>query len=103
LGLGVPFRVAVDDAGAGYASMKHVVELQPSLVKLDISLVRGIDQDPARQAMVAGMRFFADRAKCQLIAEGVETEAELSTLATLGVEYAQGYLVGRPSPFPGQP
>jgi EAL domain-containing protein (putative c-di-GMP-specific phosphodiesterase class I) len=103
LGLGVPFRVAVDDAGAGFASMKHIVELQPSLVKLDISLVRGIDKDPARQAMVAGMRFFAQRVKCELIAEGVETEAELSTLATLGVEYAQGFLVGRPSPFPGQP
>jgi EAL domain-containing protein (putative c-di-GMP-specific phosphodiesterase class I) len=94
--LDVPFRIAVDDAGAGYASMQHIVELRPSLIKLDISLVRGVDADPVRQALVAGMRYFADRVECGLLAEGVETEAELATLSTLGVPLAQGFLFGRP-------
>jgi EAL domain-containing protein (putative c-di-GMP-specific phosphodiesterase class I) len=97
--LGVPFRIAVDDAGAGYASMMHVVELGPSLVKLDLSLVRGIDADPVRQALIAGMRFFAERTDCRLLAEGIETEAELATLAGLGVLLGQGYLLGRPGEF----
>src|SRR4029077_26607 len=97
--LGVPFRIAVDDAGAGYASMMHVVELGPSLVKLDISLVRGIDADPVRQALIAGMRFFAERTDCRLLAEGIETEAEFATLAELGVPLGQGFLLGRPGEF----
>jgi EAL domain-containing protein (putative c-di-GMP-specific phosphodiesterase class I) len=97
--LGVPFRVAIDDAGAGYASMMHVVELGPSLVKLDLSLVRGIDADPVRQALIAGMLYFADRTDCRLIAEGIETEAELATLAAIGVPLGQGFLLGRPGEF----
>jgi len=101
--LRVPFRIAVDDAGAGYASMTHVVELGPSLVKLDISLVRGIDADPVRQALIAGMLFFSERANCRLIAEGIETEAELATLAAIGVPLGQGYLLGRPGEFVGRP
>ncbi|MEA2620821.1 MAG: hypothetical protein QOC97_1594, partial [Chloroflexota bacterium] len=97
--LGVPFRIAVDDAGAGYASMMHVVELGPSLVKLDLSLVRGIDADPVRQALIAGMLYFAERTDCRLIAEGIETEAEFATLAALGVPLGQGFLLGRPGAF----
>ncbi len=101
--LRVPFRIAVDDAGAGYASMTHVVELGPSLVKLDISLVRGIDADPVRQALIAGMLFFSERTDCRLLAEGIETEAELATLAAIGVPLGQGYLLGRPGEFVGRP
>jgi EAL domain-containing protein (putative c-di-GMP-specific phosphodiesterase class I) len=97
--LGVPFRIAVDDAGAGYASMMHVVELGLSLVKLDLSLVRGIDADPVRQALIAGMLYFAERTDCRLIAEGIETEAEFATLAALGVPLGQGFLIGRPGEF----
>ena len=97
--LGVAFRIAVDDAGAGYASMTHVVELEPALVKLDISLIRGIDKDPIRQALVAGMLFFSERANCRLLAEGIETEAELATLATIGIPLGQGYLLGRAREF----
>ncbi len=89
-------RVAVDDAGAGFASMQHVVELQPDIVKLDISLVRGVDADPVRQGLVAGMVHFAGRTGIHLIGEGIETEAELRTLAGLGVHLGQGYLLGRP-------
>jgi EAL domain-containing protein (putative c-di-GMP-specific phosphodiesterase class I) len=101
--LRVPFRIAVDDAGAGYASMTHVVELEPSLVKLDISLVRGIDADPVRQALIAGMLFFSERTDCRLLAEGIETEAELATLIKIGVPLGQGYLLGRPGEFVGRP
>lgn len=89
--------IAVDDAGAGYASLRHILELGPTFAKLDISLVRGIDGDDLRQAMAAGLQYFALRTACELIAEGVETAAEAETLRRIGVEYAQGYLFGEPS------
>lgn len=89
-------KVAVDDAGAGFASLRHVVELRPAYVKLDISLVRDLDQDPMRQAMVTGLVAFARHSGCALIAEGVETVSELATLRALGVGYVQGFLLGRP-------
>ena len=95
-------QLAVDDAGAGYTSLSHILELQPDFVKLDISMVRGIDTDPARQAMVAGMCHFASQSRTTLIAEGIETEAEADMLRRLGVPLGeagmlgQGYLFGRP-------
>ena len=94
--LGPTVSVAVDDAGAGYASFRHILELAPQAVKLDVALVRGIDADPARQALIAGMSYFAVRRKIRLIAEGIETSAELQMLRSLGVHYGQGYLLGRP-------
>ena len=100
--LGPHVRLAVDDAGAGYASLRHILERAPHLVKLDIGLVRGIDADPARQALVAGVGYFAIKRKMRLIAEGIETEAELATLRSLGIDYGQGYLLGRPQDGRGQ-
>ena len=97
-GLGNDVRLAVDDAGAGIANFGHIVELRPDLVKLDISLVRGVNANLGRQAMVVGMRHFSRTAGCRLVAEGVETEAEATTLRGLGVEFGQGYLFGRPEP-----
>ncbi len=91
-------RVAVDDAGAGVANFGHIVDLRPSLVKLDIGLIRGIDADPTRRALIAGFVHFTAESASQTIAEGVETEAELATLRNLGVPLAQGYLLGRPAP-----
>ena len=91
-------RLAVDDAGAGYAGLRHILELRPQFVKLDISLVRNLDTDPARQAMVAGMDHFARNAGCELIAEGIETEGELAQLIHLGITLGQGYLLGKPGP-----
>ena len=91
-------RLAVDDAGAGFASLRHIVELRPQYVKLDRGLVTGIDEDTARQAMVAGMVYFANETGCGLIAEGVETEGERRTLRRLGIPFGQGYLLGRPAP-----
>jgi EAL domain-containing protein (putative c-di-GMP-specific phosphodiesterase class I) len=96
-GIGRPVCLAVDDAGAGFASFRHILELRPAFVKLDVSLVRGIDADPAKQALVAGMRYFARTTKRRLIAEGVETEAEAATLRRLEIRLGQGYLFGRPA------
>jgi EAL domain-containing protein (putative c-di-GMP-specific phosphodiesterase class I) len=94
--LGPRVRLAVDDAGAGFASFRHILELSPAFVKLDIGLVRGIDADPARQALVAGMVFFAAERQLSLIAEGIETAAELDTVRRLGVPLGQGFFLGRP-------
>jgi EAL domain-containing protein (putative c-di-GMP-specific phosphodiesterase class I) len=91
-------RLAVDDAGAGYAGLRHILELRPHFVKLDVSLVRNVDSDPARQAMVAGMAHFAGNSGCELIAEGIETEGERDELVRLGVGLGQGYWFGKPSP-----
>ena len=96
--LGRNIRIAVDDAGAGVANFTHIVELHPDLVKLDIGLVRGVNVDPGRQALVIAMRHFGRATGCHLIAEGVETPDEADTLRGLGVEFAQGYLFGQPQP-----
>jgi PAS domain S-box-containing protein len=93
-------RLAVDDAGAGFASFRHVLELKPAFVKLDRSLVADIDGDPVRQALMVGMSHFAKSVGCRLIAEGIETKAELVTLMELGVPLGQGYLLGRPASAP---
>ncbi len=90
-------RLFVDDAGAGYAGLHHILELRPDVVKLDISLVRDIDHDPARQALVSGMRHFADLTGTLLLGEGVETAAEADVLRSLGVDLGQGYYFGRPA------
>ncbi|MBA3709643.1 MAG: EAL domain-containing response regulator [Planctomycetes bacterium] len=94
--LGGRVRLAIDDAGAGFASFRHIIELRPDFVKVDIGLVRGIDLDASRQALVAGMSHFATKTGCTLIAEGIETEGERKALRDLGVMFGQGYLLGRP-------
>ena len=96
--LGHDVRLAVDDAGAGIANFGHIIELRPDLVKLDISLVRRVNANLGRQALVVGMRHFSRTAGCRLVAEGIETEEEAATLRGFGVEFGQGYLFGRPEP-----
>lgn len=96
--LPVPARLAVDDAGAGFASLRHVLELAPDIVKIDRTIVVGIDRDPARQALVAGLRYFAAKRGIQLIAEGIETKGELDALTALAIPLGQGFLLGRPVP-----
>ena len=96
--LGASVEVAVDDAGAGFASLRHILELHPRYVKLDMQLVRGVDADPVRQALIAGMVHFARQAGCVLIAEGIETDRERRSIALLGVSLAQGYLFAHPAP-----
>ncbi len=95
--LGRDIRVAVDDAGAGVANFGHIIDMRPDFVKLDISLVRRVNSNLGRQAMVVGMRHFARTAGCRLVAEGIETLAEARTLRGLGVEFGQGYLFGKPA------
>lgn len=90
-------RVAVDDAGAGIGNFAHIVDLQADFVKLDLSLVRGVDTDVARQAMIVALCHFARATGCQLIAEGVETLGEARTVKALGVSLGQGYWYGRPA------
>lgn len=89
--------LAIDDAGAGFSSLRHILELWPDFVKLDRSLVQEIDRDPARQALVAGMQHFATATDCQLIAEGIETQGEADALVELGVPFGQGFHLGRPA------
>jgi PAS domain S-box-containing protein len=93
-------RLAIDDAGAGFASLKHIVRLLPEFIKLDLFLIRNIHEDPVKRAVVAGMLGVASQIGGKVIAEGVETQDELGVLMDLGVEWAQGYHLGRPGPLP---
>lgn len=89
-------RLAIDDAGAGYASLHHIIQLQPDIIKLDIELTRAVDTDPARRALAAALIFFARETDCIIIAEGIESGSELETLKMLGAPSGQGYFLGRP-------
>jgi EAL domain-containing protein (putative c-di-GMP-specific phosphodiesterase class I)/AmiR/NasT family two-component response regulator len=92
-------RVAVDDVGAGYASLRHALQLAPDMVKMDISLTREIDHDPGRQALASALISFAQETSMTIVAEGIETAAELETLLALGVRYGQGFYLSRPGPL----
>ena len=96
-----PVEFAVDDAGTGFASLRHIVELRPAFVKLDRSLIAGLESDSARQAMIVGLGHFAHVTGCRLIVEGIETDQELRILRSLTIELGQGYLLGRPLPIAG--
>jgi EAL domain-containing protein (putative c-di-GMP-specific phosphodiesterase class I) len=96
--IGPKVRLAVDDAGAGFASLRHILEVRPQFVKLDIGLVQGVATDLTRTALVAGFVRFAADAAFELIAEGIETDADRQALRRLGVTFGQGFLLGRPGP-----
>ena len=93
-------RIAIDDAGAGFASLRHTVRLHPDIVKIDISLVRGIDADHAKRAMASALISFAEEMRMAIVAEGIETQAELDTLVALGAPFGQGFLLAEPAPLP---
>jgi EAL domain-containing protein (putative c-di-GMP-specific phosphodiesterase class I) len=100
--IGDGLNFAVDDMGAGYSGLRQITAVRPSYLKLDRSLISGIDSDPDRGALVSAMLGYVRQTGGHLIAEGVETEAELDTLRRLGVTLIQGYLLGRPAaPWPG--
>jgi EAL domain-containing protein (putative c-di-GMP-specific phosphodiesterase class I) len=92
-------RFAIDDVGAGYAGLNHLLRLAPDVIKLDRFLSSGIEADPARQAIAAAAAAFAASARTAVIAEGIETEAQHDFLQRLGIRYGQGYLYGRPEPL----
>ncbi len=91
------FITAIDDFGAGYAGLKLLADYQPDLLKIDMALLRGIDASQAKQTIVAGIAGIARSLDITLIAEGVETEQELTVLRTTGIRLFQGYLFARPS------
>jgi EAL domain-containing protein (putative c-di-GMP-specific phosphodiesterase class I) len=92
-------RLAIDDVGAGFASLRHILRLDPDVIKLDVSLTRGVDADRRRRALASGLVSFAAELGCSIVSEGIETEAELEALRSLGVRYGQGYFLSRPSPL----
>jgi len=91
------FALALDDLGAGYSSLSMLAELRPRYVKVDMSIVRGIDSDPRKRRLVDLLCRFSDATEATLIAEGVETEGEAEALRQCGAHLLQGYLLGRPS------
>jgi EAL domain-containing protein (putative c-di-GMP-specific phosphodiesterase class I) len=93
-------RLAVDDAGAGFASLRHTLQLAPDFIKLDVSLTKGIDEDRSRRALAAGLIGFARELPAEIIAEGIETSAELETLQELGVRFGQGFFLAAPGELP---
>ena len=90
------FRVAIDDAGAGYAGLQTMVEIEPDFIKLDMSLIRGLDNSVVKQKLVRTLRDFCREAAITLIAEGIETRKQLDVLRELGVSHGQGFLFGLP-------
>ncbi|MFE4229317.1 EAL domain-containing protein [Arthrobacter sp. NPDC056886] len=93
-------RIAIDDVGAGFSSMRHILRLSPELIKLDRTVVAGIDNDPNQRALCAAMVSFSSQIGASLVAEGIETNSELATVTELGVNTGQGYFLGRPSVLP---
>jgi EAL domain-containing protein (putative c-di-GMP-specific phosphodiesterase class I)/CheY-like chemotaxis protein len=92
-------RIAIDDAGAGFASLRHTLQLAPDIVKVDISLTRDIDTDRAKRALASALISFADEMGMSIVAEGIETKTELETLLELGVPYGQGFYLAKPAPL----
>lgn len=93
------YRVAIDDVGAGYSGLWNIAELRPDFIKVDMSLVRGIDSNPVKRALLETLIALADKIGCGIIPEGIETDAELSSLLSMGAHYGQGYYLARPD-FP---
>lgn len=91
------FEIAVDDIGAGYSGLEKIAHLNPRYLKFDMQLVRDIDASYIRQEMARALKAFADKMDSTIIAEGIERGGELRTLVDLGIEYGQGFLLGRPS------
>jgi diguanylate cyclase (GGDEF)-like protein/PAS domain S-box-containing protein len=93
-------QLMIDDAGAGFSSLRHVLGLRPDVIKLDLSLTRDIDSDPVRRALAASLVAFAREIGAAIVAEGIETRGELEALRSLGVTHGQGYYLARPGPEP---
>jgi EAL domain-containing protein (putative c-di-GMP-specific phosphodiesterase class I) len=93
-------RIAVDDTGSGYAGLRHLLDVRPDIIKLDIALTCGVDADPARRALAVGLTSFAREIDAVVIAEGIENERELETLKALGIDWGQGYHLARPGALP---
>lgn len=91
-------RIAIDDVGTGYSGLRHIVDLRPDLLKMDMALTRDIHRDPARRALTGALVQLARDIGCKVVAEGIETIEERAAMAALGVDFGQGYLFARPLP-----
>jgi len=92
-------RVAIDDVGAGFASLRHILFLRPDIVKLDVSLTHDIAADPVRAGLASSLVDFARTMESSVTAEGIESREELELLRGIGVAYGQGFFLGRPEPL----
>ena len=91
------YMVAIDDAGTGYSGLSRMATLRPDFIKVDRALVRGIESNPVQRALMETVVNFADRIGCRIVAEGIETATELSSLLSMGVHFGQGYYLARPA------
>jgi EAL domain-containing protein (putative c-di-GMP-specific phosphodiesterase class I) len=91
------FQTAIDDFGAGYAGLNLLADFQPDIIKLDMALIRGIDADAARRAIVGGIAGICRMLGVRVVAEGIETAAEMRALSDLGISLMQGYLFAKPA------
>ena len=91
------YLVAVDDAGAGYSGLTSVAQIRPEFIKIDMSLIQGIDKDPVKRALIETFVTFADKIGSKIIAEGIESQAQAACLIDIGVHYGQGYYLARPA------
>ena len=96
-------RLAVDDAGAGWASFRHILSLRPDIIKMDRSLTRGVDVDPARRALAMALAIFAGEVGATVVAEGVETDGEVRALRLAGIHRGQGFILAPPQALPVDP
>jgi EAL domain-containing protein (putative c-di-GMP-specific phosphodiesterase class I) len=92
--------LAVDDTGAGFSSLRHIVQLAPDVIKIDISLAQGVGSSPLKRALAASLTEFAHAAGARMVVEGIEAVEDLVAWSALGAEAVQGYLTGRPGPLP---
>ncbi len=90
-------QFAIDDVGAGFASLRHILKLRPELIKIDASLTSGVEHDRSRRALALGLTAFAAEFGATVVAEGIESEAELRALRAIGIRYGQGYHIARPA------
>ncbi len=93
------FQFALDDTGSGYAGFEELIELQPEFIKMDRSVVSGVDQDPARQEVLSALLTVANKMGARVIGEGLDTLEELNALGELGIHFGQGWLFGHPTPL----
>ncbi len=90
-------RVAVDDAGSGFSSLRHVISIAPDIIKLDQALIASIDRDQRRRTLATSLATFAAEIGSELVAEGIEREEELRVCEEIGIRFGQGFLLGRPA------
>ena len=94
-------HLVIDDLGAGFSNLQRIVDLAPSIVKLDMQLVRGIDRQPRKQKLIKSIVAMCLDQGAQVVAEGIETRAELTAVIDAGVQFGQGYLLAKPAyPIP---